>query len=573
MARILRGLLIILAMVIVVAGLGGFALYRQWNPAPPAAQVFYNGPVLTMNADNDIADAVLVKGNAIAMVGATDDVLAAAPESAIRHDLKGRALMPGFIDAHGHYPGWGVMSVAVNLSSPPVGNVRTIDEIKALIAAKAATAAPGAWIVGMGYDDTLIAEMRHPTAADLDEVAPDNPVGILHVSGHMLVVNSRAMQEMAVDKNTPDPEGGEIVRYEDGSPTGLMKETATYIFQPKLLGFGPADILTLLQAGNDDYLYKGVTTAQNGLSDKMMFEPLGWASRVGFIPIRIVSLVDAEFALESMQTGTLFDFESDKYHVAGVKIVTDGSIQGYTGYLGEPYFVPHTSHGPDYRGYPIYQADDLNDLVSRSMQAGLRPYLHGNGDASIDMILDAVELGQQAAPTMHDAWPVIIHAQMMRSDQIARAKALSVSPSFFNAHVYYWGDRHRDIFMGPERAARMSPMNEALMAELPFTLHLDTPIVPMDPWVMIWSAVERQTSSGNVLGPDQRISLMQAIRGTTIDAAWQAGLADKTGSIEQGKWADLIIVDQDPRTATDLRAIKTIATFVGGVEHYRAGAN
>ena len=116
-------------------------------------------------------------------------------------------------------------------------------------------------------------------------------------------------------------------------------------------------------------------------------------------------------------------------------------------------------------------------------------------------------------------------------------------------------------------------MNEALMAELPFTLHLDTPIVPMDPWVMIWSAVELQTSSGKVLGPDQRISLMQASRGTTIDAAWQAGLADKTGSIEQGKWADLIIVDQDPRTATDLRSIKTIATFVDGVEHYRAGAN
>ncbi|MEN8722749.1 MAG: amidohydrolase [Alphaproteobacteria bacterium] len=570
MARILRGALILLIVVLGLAGAAGFALYQSWNPAPPAAQVFYNGPVLTMNGTNDIAEAVLVEGGQISLVGTQAEIVAAAPENAIMHDLAGKALLPGFIDAHGHYPGWGVMSVALNLSSPPVGTVQSIDEIKAMIAAKVATVSPGTWIVGMGYDDTLVAEMRHPTAADIDEVAPENPVGIIHVSGHMTVVNTRAMQEMAVTADTPDPDGGEIVRDTAGQPTGLMKETASYIFRDKLLGFGPADIATLLRAGNQDYLTKGVTTAQNGLANEAMFVPLGWLSRIGYMPIRIVSLVEAEYALALQQQGKLFDLESDKYHIAGVKIVTDGSIQGYTGFLGKPYFVPHAGHGPDYRGYPIYQKDALNDLVARSMQTGLRPYMHGNGDASIDMILDAVEQGQAVAPKMRDAWPVIIHAQMMRSDQIARAKTLSVSPSFFNAHVYYWGDRHRDIFMGPERAARMSPMNEALRAQLPFTLHLDTPIVPMDPWVMVWSAVERRTSSGQQLGPDQRIGLMQAIRGTTIDAAWQAGLGEKTGSIEQGKWADLIIVDQDPRAADDLREIKTLSTFVGGVEQFNA---
>lgn len=167
---------------------------------------------------------------------------------------------------------------------------------------------------------------------------------------------------------------------------------------------------------------------------------------------------------------------------------------------------------------------------------------------------------------------MLIHAQMMRPDQIARAKRLKVSPSFFNAHVYYWGDRHRDLFLGPGRAARIDPVADALQAGLPFTLHLDTPVVPMDPWLMIESAVTRQTYSGHALGAGQTIPVIAAIKATTLTAAWQIGLEDRLGSITPGKWADLIVIDRDPRAIPpdELSEIRTLKTFVGGVERFSA---
>lgn len=550
-----------------------YGQYRRWNPAPPAAQAFINGTVLTMDAENAIAEAVLVKDDTIALVGTTDAVMAVAPAGVLVHDLQGKVLMPGFIDAHGHFPGWGVMAAAIDLNAPPIGGVTSIADMQAAISAKAKEVGPGKVITGMGYDDTLMAEMRHPTSADLAEAAPDNPVIVIHVSGHMLVANEKAMVLAGVPMDAPNPEGGEIIRDANGHPTGLMMETAGYPFQKIALAFGPGDQLKIIQAGVDDYLAKGVTTAQNGLTEESLFAPLGWLSRLGIIPLRLALLVEASFAHQLYDDDALFDFSSDKFHIAGVKIVTDGSIQGYTGYLTEPYHVPSPLHDETYAGYPIHSPENLNNLVKMSFQRQLTPFLHGNGDAAMDDILNAVEIGRKAFPEAKNMWPVIIHAQMMRSDQIIRAKALNVSPTFFNAHVYYWGDRHKSLFMGPNRAARMSPMAEALAADLPFTLHLDTPIVPMEPWLMVWSAVERETSSGEILGENQRISVINAIRATTIDAAWQAGLADRTGSIEAGKWADLIIVDQDPRESENIRNINVLETFVGGNSFYRKSAN
>jgi len=193
--------------------------------------------------------------------------------------------------------------------------------------------------------------------------------------------------------------------------------------------------------------------------------------------------------------------------------------------------------------------------------------IHGNGDASIDDALDAIEAAAKKY-AWAEARPLIIHAQMTRRDQIDRMAALGVTPSFFSAHTYFWGDRHAAIFMGPERASNMSPAKWALDAGVRFSSHMDTPVLPMLPLQAVWSQVERKSTSGAVIGPHQRISRVDALRAVTIDAAWQVFMDDDVGSIESGKLADLIILSGNPLKVEDMRELKVDRTFIGGAEVY-----
>ena len=250
--------------------------------------------------------------------------------------------------------------------------------------------------------------------------------------------------------------------------------------------------------------------------------------------------------------------------MGAVKITADGSIQGFTGYLSAPYHTPF--HGNEnYRGYPTISREELARIVTRFHRAGFQLAIHGNGDASIDDIIYAFSEAQKAH-FREDPRLIVVHAQMARDDQLARMKALGMTPSFFSAHTYYWGDRHRDIFMGPERAANMSPAQSAVQEGLRFSTHLDTPVVPMDPLLAAWSTVNRETSAGKVIGAHQRISVEQALRAITIDAAWQIFRDDELGSITPGKLADLVVLDKDPLTHGEtLRQLKVERTLIGGV--------
>jgi hypothetical protein len=260
----------------------------------------------------------------------------------------------------------------------------------------------------------------------------------------------------------------------------------------------------------------------------------------------------------------LAPYANERVHIGATKFVGDGSIQGYTGFLTEPYYRTG-EHPADYRGYPNIDADTLNAEVKAVHCAGQQVAVHGNGDAAIDQFLDAWEAALAACPA-EDARPILVHAQMARPDQLQRMKKLGVTPSFFSAHVYYWGDRHRDIFLGPERAARISPAASALALGIPFTTHLDAPVVPIDSMLQLWAPVARLTSSGQPLGPDERISVEQSLRAMTSDAAWQLRLEKQIGSIEPGKRADLVILSENPLDYRgDLRDIRIERTVVGGV--------
>ncbi len=554
-----------------IAGL--FVLFQIATrpPEAPAHQVIYNGQVLSMDTDNRVFEAISVRGDRIEALGTSEEMLALANDDTTTLDLRGRTLMPGFVDAHGHFPGSGQVVFSADLNSPPIGDIETMDQLIERLKAFGEQR-PDGWIKGWGYDDTLLAEMRHPTREDLDKVSTTRPVAISHISGHLNVVNSVALAELDIDEQTPDPEGGIIQRDLDSPdglrPNGVLEETAARVVTKKMLDLGVGDLVQMTTHAARTYVKQGVTTASAGGMPLGLVKILGPMSRINLFPQRVAlfpllediedRVLDEGFRPESMESG--------RVEIPRVKIIADGSIQGYTGYLKEPYYMPY--HGDlDYRGYPSVSREDLIRQVTGLFAQRVRVAIHCNGDASIDDALDAIELAGRAHP-WPEARPLLIHAQMSGKDQVQRMAELNVTPSFFSAHTYYWGDRHVSIFMGPERAANMSPARWAMDAGVRFSSHMDTPIVPMLPLQAVWSQVHRKSTSGAVIGPDQRIPMMQALRAVTIDAAWQVFMDDAVGSIEPGKLADLVVLSGSPLEASDVRELVVEKTLIGGAEVY-----
>ncbi|QFU77965.1 amidohydrolase [Halioglobus maricola] len=524
-----------------------------------------------MDAGNSIVSAVAVEGERIVAVG-DEEALAAYRDGADVIDLGGRVMMPGVIDAHGHFPGTGTRAIMADLNSPPIGTVEEIADIQALLKPFVDKVAAGKWVMAMGYDDTLLAEKRHPTREELDAVSSEHPIFIVHVSGHMGVGNSLALEMSGINADTPNPEGGVIVKDpQTGEPTGLLEETSAQEVQLSTSAdiMTPGNILAMFNTAVHDYVSQGVTTGQSGGAMGPMLKGLAWASKLGFVPFRLEVWPFWQLMGEDVLSGDvdLTPYDTPYFRGQTMKIVSDGSIQGFTGYLAHPYHTPFRGDA-DYQGYPIFPIEDLVDIVGRVHAAGIQMAIHANGDAAIDDVIYAFDKAQRENPVA-DPRLILIHSQMAREDQLDEMKRLGITPSFFSAHTYYWGDRHRDIFMGPERAFRMSPSKSALDRDLMFSVHLDSPVVPMEPMRMVWATVNRVSTGGNVIGADQRIPAMDALRAITINAAYQIFREDELGSIEPGKYADLVVLDGDPLgDPMAIADIEVLRTVVGGVTVY-----
>ena len=562
------------ALLIAVGVIGVLALATVvWlqPEQPPASQVFINANVITMDGGQPRAEAVALQHDRIIAVGSREEIEPYITDKTVVHDLQSKTLLPGFIDAHGHYPGSGLSVFGVDLNSPPIGNTTSIPQLLNQLKAKAQSTPKGEWVFGFGYDDTLLAEKRHPTRQELDSVSTEHPITIWHVSGHMLVANSAGMALAGIDNNTPNPEGGVIVKDPvTGELTGLLEEEARIPVLEMSMDLSVFQFFEMVKQASAEYLAKGVTTAQSGGLDGTMLQGMWLSQMLNLSPLRLELWPAYNSLAEELLNGerNAEDFETPKLNLGAVKIIADGSIQGYTGYLSRPYHTPYHGDG-EHRGYPTMSREELTRLVTRFHKAGFQLAIHGNGDASIDDIIHAFAEAQKAH-YREDPRLIVVHAQMARDDQLARMKELGMTPSFFSAHTYYWGDRHRDIFMGPERAANMSPAQSAVKIGLRITTHLDTPVVPMDPLLAAWATVNRQTSGGQVIGPHQRINVEQALRALTLDAAWQIFRDDELGSITPGKLADLVVLDKDPvQYSEKLRNIMVEKTLIGGVVVYR----
>ena len=533
-----------------------------------ADAVYTNGIVITMGSDDNIVQAVAVKDGKIIAAATNKQILRLVGKDTKVNDLSGRVMLPGFYAPHDHFPGAGTVALfKVDLNSPPIGKIRNIDELIRALKEKAKNTPKGKWIAGRGYDDTLLAEKRHPTRYDLDKVSTEHPIWISHTSGHLGVANSLALKMAKITKDTPNPTGGVVCKDpETGEPTGVFEECGSKVSR-LIPSRSKEQTDQAVGWSSKHYVSKGVTTTVIAGAGKSKISYLKRGLEKGLLDLRVVSMTSLSSAKSARQI--LADVDPDRLKAAAVKILQDGSNQGYTGYFSRPYHTPYKGD-PNYCGYPRRSREALVKMVKKAHRGGYQIAIHGNGDAAIGDIIYAFEQAQKEHPRP-DARHRIEHCQMVREDQLDKMKELGITPSFFAGHVYYWGDRHRDIFMGPQRAARISPLKSAIKRGIKFTVHDDTPVTPVNPLQLVWVSVNRLTKSEKVLGPEQRVSVKEALRAVTIDAAWQNFEEDIKGSIEVGKFADFVILAENPFTVepVKIRDIAVVETIVGGRTVYK----
>ena len=559
----------------IIAGLSGaFAAMAAKAPADAPDAIFVNGVIRTMEGPSDRVEAVAIRDGRILSTGSSAQILRLKTKGTRTIDLKGKTMLPGFIDAHGHISMLAALADMANAAPPPVGGVQDVPSLQTTLRTYIASRKiqPGEWVMGNGYDDAELAEHRHPTRHELDAISTDNPILLLHASGHLAVANTRALQMAGLFDNAANPPGGVIRKEADGqTAAGVLEESAMF----KLASLVPQlslDVrLANLKKAQAVYAGYGITTAQDGATSPADYAVLQEAAKRDqlFIDVGALLFFRAPWPkLDEMPIGKDYDRH---LRILGLKLMLDGSPQGRTAWLKDPYYKAPEGRGLDYHGYSQLSDDELRQWLTRAADHDWQVFVHVNGDQAMQQLIDSVAAVSTANRKPLDR-TIAIHSQVVRPDQLQRMKTLDIQPSFFVAHTFYWGDWHRDVTLGPVRASYISPVRDAINLGLIPTTHNDAPIVPPDMLRLVWSAVNRQTRSDKILGPDERVTPCEALLTVTRNAAWQIHEEASKGTIAPGKIADFVVLDVDPLTVKPetLDRLKVLATFKGGREVFSA---
>jgi predicted amidohydrolase YtcJ len=549
----------------------GLLVFVSCSDAPIEADLILSSSnVILMNADKDAEPlSIAIADKEIVWIGSIKE----GKKIQGKHlDYGDQSILPGFIDAHGHASFVAFSTQVANIASKPVGPVNAIENIQSELREfiNKGNLKSGEWVIGMGYDDSLLEEQRHPTREDLDAVSKINPIYLIHVSGHLGAANTLGLSLANITSESQDPPGGKIRREMNSSqPNGVLEETAAYPVQQLAMASYKDPMGSVVKAMKI-YASNGITTAQDGASNQSSIGLLQAADAQNLLTIDVISFPIAQGVPDESIQSLNFGSYSGRLKMGGVKLILDGSPQGKTAYITKPYLVPPHGQDEQYKGYPLIPQESVDKLVNKYSMAEIPIMAHANGDAAADMLLEAVRKSSISS----DHRTVMIHAQTVREDQLDQMKELKIIPSYFSTHTFYWGDWHRDSVFGNERASRISPTNSTLKRGMPFTVHNDAPIVPPDMIRLLWSTTNRLTRSGKVLGPDQRISTYEALKAMTINAAYQHFEEDIKGTIEVGKLADLVVLSENPLSMQiqDLLNISVVATYSHGQEIYQANA-
>ncbi len=547
------------------------------RPAQRAPRLVTAGAIHTVDAQGSTATAMLTDHGRIVAIGTAQECQDAA--AALRLDpevvdLGDAVIVPGFVDAHAHPLMYGQLMTWVDCGPEKAGS---IPEIVALLKAAAAELPAGRPVRGYGYEHRNLAEQRHPSRFELDEVATDREVYLMNASGHGGVVNSYTFEINGVDRDTPNPEGGEIFRDEDGELTGEISDAAcnmlTGVHGVKIGHHGPnfhladepEEHLRQLDVATQRFLAGGVTTIGDAQVSRREFDMYLRLAEAGRLELRVSMYLLSHLLDEALEMGLVGQFGNAHLSFAGIKLYADGTLGGWTAYFPDGYVGD-----PCRTGQLYHEPAEYAELIRKAHAAGLQTATHAQSPTAIEMVVSAIEAALAENPD-DDARHRIEHCGLPTPEQIRRMAAAGIRPVNQTQHYFNWGEGVEQAIGTP--GERFNPLGEFEAAGVPFTISSDAPVAEPIPLEAIQTAVTRVTRRGHKLGPDSlRVSADAALRAHTYEGAVSLGREDDLGSLEAGKYADFAVLGADPLAVDvgEISQIPVLETWVGGERRYAA---
>jgi len=516
-----------------------------------------------MDPTNPRAEAVFIRGETIIGVGTNEAINTHCDKSTKIIDLKGKTVLPGLHDAHIHILSRGTLFQQLDLRE-----ARSIDEIKEKIKDQVNKKPLGSWIIGRGWNDNIfITERRFPTRYDLDEVAPNHSVFLRRVCGHICIVNTKGMERVGITNTTENPDGGQIDKDPDtNEPTGVLRETARSLVLNKII-LSDEEYVAALKAACDLALSKGITSIHclpmNSTEPSPDLKAFQTLYMRGELPLRAYLMIPEPSLSNFADLGMFTGFGNSWLKIGGIKILGDGSLGGSTAAMLEPY-----TQNPNNRGILIYTEEQLHEIVKKAHNAGFQVGIHAIGDWAVTIALDAIEAAIEENPRTNSRHR-LEHAECLSPKLMERIHKLGVVAAMQPPFIYSDSDWVTDR-IGEDRARYVNPLKTMLDLGIKISAGSDCPVELMDPFIGIQAAVTRITAEGKVFVPEERVSVEEAIRMYTLDAAYGAFEENIKGSIESGKLADMIVISANPFEIPPdkISEIEVETTIVGGKVAY-----
>lgn len=533
-----------------------------------------NGKIVTVDPEFDVAEAVAVKDGRILAVGSNDEVNALRGSKTEIVNLEGKMVLPGLIDSHLHMVGTGETLTKIDCRTPPMNSIANI---VAAVKKNVEAAEPGEWILGRGWDQAKLYEHRNPTRWDLDEVSPENPVWITRTCGHVSVCNSKALEIAGVDKETPQPVGGKIVKDENGELTGILQEAPAYLLVRKHIP--PPDLESTIEAislASKAFSEAGITSVVEAGIENLDIQAYQRVSDDGKLTVRVNMMLRGrlrscdETVEESVARISDFPmltgFGDDLLSFLGLKLLIDGGIGGRTALLRKSY-----EGEPDNFGILTMPEEELQKLVDAGNLAGMMVGVHCAGGRAMDIVMNAFERTDKIRPIKERRFS-LIHAYQPNEHIFEKCRELGVVVASQPSFLYYLGDSYYEN-VGPERSKWLKPHRAWIDNGVIVASGTDSPVTPYQPFPSMWASIARRTEvKDNLMGDEQRIARKEAVRMYTISGAYHTFEEGLKGSIEPGKLADMIVIDRDILTCPedDIKDTKVLRTFLGGKTVYEA---